>query len=151
MVKKVEHCQGSGCPIACTLDIIGDHWTLLVVREMMFAGNHQYKDMLTMEEGISSNILSDRLKRLEEHGIIASAYKQGNKRDKLYYLTQKGKNLIYVMIEIARWAELNIGEKIHIPEEKRPLLDNPLQEVAEMVHKNLEAWEKKHLSEYMRI
>ncbi len=69
--------------------------------------HHQYKDMLTMPEGISSNILSDRLKKLEESGVIASAYKLDNKRDKLYYLTEKGKGLVYVMLEIVRWADLN--------------------------------------------
>lgn len=146
MVKKVEHCQNSQCPVACTLDIIGDHWTLLVVRELLFMGNHQYKDMLAMPEGISSNILSDRLKRLEERGIIASAFRPDNRRDKLYYLTENGKGLVYVMIEIARWADLNIGEKIHIPDDRRPFLDNPPKQVAQLVFKQLEEWEKKNLS-----
>lgn len=146
MVKKVEHCQNSKCPVACTLDIVGDHWTLLVIRELMFMGHHQYKDMLTMPEAISSNILSDRLKRLEENCIITSAYRPDNKRDKLYYLTEKGKGLVYVMIEIARWADLNIGEKIDIPDERRPFLDNPPKQVAKMVFKQLEEWEKNNLS-----
>jgi DNA-binding HxlR family transcriptional regulator len=146
MVKKLEHSHSSQCPWACTLDIIGDHWTLLVIKELMFMGHHQYKDILTMQEGIASNILSDRLKRLEESGIVASAYRPHNKRDKLYYLTDKGKGLIYVMIEIARWADLNIGEKIHIPDDIRIFLDNPPKEVAKIVFKQLEKWEKENIS-----
>ncbi len=99
-----------------------------------------------MDEGISSNILSDRLKRLEENAIIASAYKHGSKRDKLYYLSKKGKGLIFMMIEIARWADLNIGEKIFIPDQSRPILDNPSHVVAEMVFSQLAKWEKENLA-----
>lgn len=145
MVKKVEHCNSSQCPLACTLDIIGDHWTLLIIKEMMFLGRHQFKDILIMQEGISSNILANRLKHLEESGIVASAYRPDNKRDKLYYLTDKGKGLIYVMIEIARWADLHIGDKVHIPDDRRPFLDNPPKEVAKIVFKQLEEWEKENL------
>jgi DNA-binding HxlR family transcriptional regulator len=63
MVAKIEHKQRSGCPIACALDLIGDHWTLLVIRNLMFLGIHEYKDMLKTEEQISSSILTDRLKK----------------------------------------------------------------------------------------
>lgn len=65
-----EHAARSGCPIACTLDIVGDHWTLLIIRDLMFLGLHEYKDMLMKEEGISSNILTDRLKKLERKDLI---------------------------------------------------------------------------------
>ena len=145
MVKRVEHHHSSQCPLACTLDIIGDHWTLLIIQRMMFMGYHEYKDFLTMKEGISSNILSERLKRLENRGIVASASHPDSKRRKLYYLTRRGKDLIYVIIEIVRWAEKNLSELIHIPDEKRCFLDVPVEEVAKMVFQQLEVWEKEHL------
>jgi len=66
MVAKTEHKSRSGCPIACSLDVLGDHWTLIIVRNLMFHGRHEYKDMLQAEEQISTSILSDRLKKLEQ-------------------------------------------------------------------------------------
>ncbi len=151
MVKKVEHFRNSQCPVACTLDFLGDHWSLLVIRELMMMGNHQYKDMLAMPEGISSNILSDRLKRLEESGIIASAYRPNSKRDKLYYLTEKGKELFFVIVEIVRWADKHLGDKIHIPAERRAFIDNPPEEVAKTVFARLEEWEKQNLPDMSLI
>lgn len=145
MVKRVEHHKHSGCPVACTLDIIGDHWTLLVVRGLMFMDLHEYKDFLAMPERISSSILSDRLKKLEGERIIASIPHPDSKRRKLYYLTKKGKGLIYLMLEIARWADRNIADRVVIPDERRPFLDNPPEQVAQMVFLQLEEWEREHL------
>ena len=59
MPVRKEHSPRTGCPIACALDIIGDHWTLVVVRDLMFANRHEFKEMLSAEEGIASNILVD--------------------------------------------------------------------------------------------
>lgn len=145
MVKRVEHCETSKCPVACSLDIIGDHWTLLIIRSMMLMGCHEYKDLLGMPEGISSNILSDRLKKLEESGIINSAAHLDSKRRKLYYLTQKGRGLLFVILEIAKWADLYIPELIDIPDEKRPFIDLPSEEIGNMVFAQLDKWEAENL------
>ena len=147
MVKKVEHCKSSQCPTACALDIIGDHWTLLVIRELMFKGKHQFKEILTMPEGISSNILSERLKKLEDNCIVRSFYRSDNKRDKIYYLTEKGKGLIYVMIEIARWGAFNLEDRAHVPDDRRAFLDNPPKQVAKTIFKRLDDWVKDNLTE----
>ena len=141
MVAKTEHHLRSGCPVACALDIIGDHWSLLIVRDLLFMGRHEYKDMLASEEGISSNILTDRLKKLEQAQIIASAPHAKSRRRKLYYLTDKGKALLPVMLEIAQWSDAHLQEWVVIPQEKRVLLDTPAQDVAEMVLGQLKEWE----------
>ena len=145
MVKRVEHSNLSRCPLACTLDIFGDHWSLLLIREMMIEGVHEYKDMLNMVEGIASNILSDRLKKLEEETIIAAAPHPESKRRKLYYLTPKGKDLIYVILEFTRWAVKNIPDRIEIPSDKRAILEAPPDQAAKMVFAQLEQWERENL------
>lgn len=145
MVAKIEHKTRTGCPVACTLDILGDHWTLLIIRNLMFLGLNEYKDMLKAEERISSSILSDRLKNLERDDIIDSTPHPKSGRRKLYYLTPKGKGLVRVMIEIARWADQNLGDIVQIPDDKRPFLDDPLEDVAQMVLQQLDKWEKENL------
>lgn len=145
MVKRVEHCSTTQCPLACSLDIIGDHWTLLIIREMLFMGLHEYKDLVTLAEGISSNILSDRLKKLEINQMIKSIPHPESKRRKLYYLTKQGKGLVYVILAIVNWADVNLSEKIHIPDDKRLLLNLPTEEFANLVLEELDKWEKQHL------
>ena len=145
MVTKLEHCTSSCCPMACALDIIGDHWTLLVIRDLMFLGRHEYKDMLAGEEGISSNILSGRLKKLEGAGIITFVQHPESKRRKLYYLTQKGKDLVYIMLDVARWADKHLDDKVVIPEDRRFFLDMPAETVANTVFDKLAAWEKEFI------
>jgi len=109
------------------LDILGDHWTLLIIRNLMFFWLHEYKDMLKTEEKISSNILSNRLKSLEHDGVIASAQQPDSGCRKLYFLTQKGKGLVRVMIEMARSADQNLGNIVDIPDNKRVVVDAPLK------------------------
>ena len=131
--------------MACALDAIGDHWSLLIIRGMMFVETHEYKDFLAMPESISSNILTDRLKKLEKCAMIKSAPHPKSKRRKLYYLTPKGKNLAPVLIEIARWAAENLGDDVFIPEDKRPYFDMPLKDVTAMTLEKLSAWEKENI------
>ncbi len=145
MVSKTEHHLNTGCPIACALDLIGDHWTLLVIRDLMFVGKHEYKEFLASEEGISSNILSDRLKKLEEAEIIASTAHPGSKRRKLYYLTDRGKDLIYILLDISKWSDRHLEARVFIPEEKRPILDLPVEDVVATIMADLEAWESEWL------
>jgi len=144
MVEKNKHAERSGCPVACALDIIGDHWSLVIVRDLMFAGRHEYKDMLAAEEGISSNILVDRLKKLEDRGIIAWAPHPESKRRKLYYLTERGKGLVHVMVEVVRWSARFLPESVRIPEDKAAFVRLGSAEMARHTLAELRAWERAH-------
>lgn len=146
MVAKLEHQLKSNCPVACALDIIGDHWTLLIIRDLMFLNKHEYKEFLANDEGISSNILSDRLRRLEDAETIAVIAHPDSKLRKLYYLTQRGKALIYILLDIAKWSDQFLSDRFLVAPEMRPLLDKPIQDVVMMVHGNLEKWEQQHLN-----
>ena len=145
MVAKIEHRTRTGCPVACALDVIGDHWTLLIIRNLMFLGLHEYKDMLATEEQISSSILSDRLKKLETDGLIASIDHPKSKRRKLYYLTPMGKDLVHVMTELVLWSHRNLSEFLKIPPEKRKGLEGDPAEFKQHVLGQLVNWEKEYL------
>lgn len=147
MVLRSEHHLKSGCPVACALDIIGDHWSLLIVRDLMFLGRHEYKDMLAGEEGISSNILSDRLDKLQKSGLVASAPHPVSRRRKLYFLTERGKDLIFVMLEISKWSDQHLGDRLKIPEDRRALLEMDPEHVARIVRARLAQWEEEFLPE----
>ncbi|MES9971352.1 MAG: helix-turn-helix domain-containing protein [Candidatus Thiodiazotropha sp.] len=147
MVTKIEHKQRSECPIACALDVIGDHWTLLVIRNLMFLGLHEYKDMLNTEEQISSSILSDRLKKLQRDGLVASLPHPRSQRRKLYFLTAQGKELIYMMTELVIWSNNYLGEMVNIPEEKKRLIENDPDRLIRITLKELDAWEQEYLQE----
>ena len=100
----MKRCHQSGCPIAFALDIFGDRWSLLILRDLIFKGKQRYKDFLSSEEAISTNILADRLMRLEEHGLISKQDDETNKKQFLYAPTEKGLELIPVLLEIVRWS-----------------------------------------------
>ncbi len=100
----------SPCVIGNCLDIIGDRWTLLVVRDLMFFGKHEYKEFLASPESIATNILADRLKRLLCAGIINEQLHPENKSRKLYYLTSQGKSLLPMLIEMIKWGEKYLPE-----------------------------------------
>jgi DNA-binding HxlR family transcriptional regulator len=105
--KKTDQAMRSVCPISNTLDILGDKWTLLVVRDM-FVGKKTYGEFLASPEGIPTNILAERLKRLEQHGIIHKApYQQAPVRY-AYQLTPKGEQLSEVIKAIIKWGLENI-------------------------------------------
>ncbi len=110
MTKKkkkldVKDCAGrSTCPLTNTLDIIGDKWTLIIIRDMMFLGMKQYGDFLKSPEGISTNILADRLKRLEEYGVVTKSVYQTNPERYEYFLTDVGRALQPVIMAIAGWG-----------------------------------------------
>jgi DNA-binding HxlR family transcriptional regulator len=93
----------SPCPVACTLDVIGDRWTLLVVRDLMF-GRSRFKDFSASPEGIPTNILSERLDRVVQHGIAERfTVEEGGKRYG-YRLTEKGQALLPVLAAIRDWG-----------------------------------------------
>lgn len=94
----------SGCPISYSLDVFGDRWTLLVLRDALLFGKQRYREFLASDEGIASNILSDRLKRLEAAGIVTRGIDPDDKRQVIYQATPKGRGLLPVLLEIAAWG-----------------------------------------------
>lgn len=95
----------SDCPISNSLDIWGDKWSLLLIRDLVFNKKCTYKDFLNAPEGIATNILSARLATLEENGIIEKVANPGTKTRVYYQLTQKGIELFPILVEIHLWAE----------------------------------------------
>ena len=145
MVAKIEHKTRTGCPIACSLDIVGDHWTLLIIRNLMFLGLHEYKDMLNTEEKISSSILSDRLRKLELEGVIASIPHPDSGRRKLYYLTPMGKDLIHVIVDLVLWANAYLSRWLEIPTDKKALLEQSPDRFKAGVLDQIQKWEEIYL------
>lgn len=101
-MKKNEN--RSNCPISSSLDIFGDKWSLLIVRDLMLFRTCTYGDFTKSEEKIATNILANRLQRLEDNGIIVKLPYPNNKVKKMYQLTPKGIGLIPVLVEIALWG-----------------------------------------------
>ena len=95
----------SGCPLNASVEMLGDRWSLLILRDMMVRGFRSYKEFLEGSyEGIATNILADRLRRLEESGIIVAAPDRSDGRKLIYSLTQKGIDLAPVLTEMVLWA-----------------------------------------------
>ena len=101
-MRKIE--KRSDCPISYSLDILGDKWTLLILRDMIFSGKQYYKDFLGAGEGIATNVLSDRLKMLETYDIITSRKDDELRTRKIYSLTEKGKSLVPLLAELWIWG-----------------------------------------------
>jgi DNA-binding HxlR family transcriptional regulator len=107
----------SGCPINLTLEVVGDKWSLIVVRDMMFANRRHFRELLAKsEEGIASNILADRLKRLTGQGIVSRADDPTHKQKALYSLTEKGIGLLPVLAQMSAWGlkHLPVTEELGI-------------------------------------
>ncbi|HZI24847.1 MAG TPA: helix-turn-helix domain-containing protein [Chryseolinea sp.] len=94
----------SDCPISCSLDVIGDKWSLLIIRDVMLRGKMSYSEFLNSEEGIASNILVNRLTILEEEEILVREVAPANKSKYIYSLTQKGADLMPIIIELMDWG-----------------------------------------------
>ncbi|MBU2970833.1 helix-turn-helix transcriptional regulator [Pseudoalteromonas sp. C2R02] len=94
----------SNCPINFVLEIFGDKWTLLIVRDLMFKSKRSYGEFLQSNEKISTNILADRLQKLEAAGIAIKEIDKQNKSKFIYALTDKGKDFLPIMLEITAWS-----------------------------------------------
>jgi len=97
----------SPCPVACTLDLLGDKWTLLLIRDL-FAGKSRFNDFAQSPERIATNILTDRLARLEAHGLVSSTPSPSHAGRPTYSLTPKGQSLLPVLKAVADWGLQNI-------------------------------------------
>jgi DNA-binding HxlR family transcriptional regulator len=94
----------SGCPLNASVEMLGDRWSLLIIRDMMLRGARSYKEFLECAEGIATNILADRLRRLVTHGIIRIESDRADGRKRIYRLTPKGIDLAPVLTEMVLWA-----------------------------------------------
>lgn len=101
--------QRSGCPINLAVEVFGDRWTLLVLRDMMFGNRRHFRELLSRsEEKIASNILADRLKRLVEQGMITRADDPSHKQKGVYSLTEKAIQLVPVFAQIGGWGRRHL-------------------------------------------
>lgn len=98
------------CPITSALDIVGDKWTLVIIKQMLFEEKSTFKDFTESEESIATNILSSRLKLLEKFRIIRKDKHPENKKTNIYTLTKKGLSFAPILIELMFWSKENIQE-----------------------------------------
>ena len=108
----------SSCPAACALDVAGDRWTLLIVRDLL-RGRDTYGRLAASDEGIPTNILADRLRRMEEGGLIAAEPYQDNPVRYRYTLTGKGRDLGTVLAALARWGRKHVKGTVVAPAFRR--------------------------------
>jgi DNA-binding HxlR family transcriptional regulator len=129
----------SGCPINLTLEVVGDAWSLLVLRDMMFGGRRHFRELLLKsQEGISSNILADRLKTLLAAGVLTKADDPTHKQKAIYSLTEKGIQLLPVLAQLSSWGlrfepvtpDMAVRAQI-LQDGGQPLLDDFMDELRE--------------------
>lgn len=122
-MSQPAHEFRSRCSIARSLEILGDKWTLLVIRDLMWHGKHTFQDLQGSEEKIPTNLLSQRLKRLMEWGLVErEAYQERPVRYR-YYLTDQAKELEKAMLQIMGWGHKNLGGGLFDPEKGRTISD----------------------------
>jgi DNA-binding HxlR family transcriptional regulator len=102
-MKHKQH-RRSDCPINFALEVFGDPWSLLVIRDIVYFGKKTYGEFLASEEGMATNILAGRLAQLERQGILAKRPSETDKRKEDYFLTEKGLDLIPILVEMANWS-----------------------------------------------
>ena len=100
----------SGCPISSTLDVIGDKWSLLIIRDMLVKHKKTFKEISDSDEKIAPSILSARLKLLESYKLIFKTKVPDNKKENIYLLTEKGIRLTPIIIEFSLWGNSNMRE-----------------------------------------
>jgi len=114
---KEKKLQGwNGCPIRYGMGIFGDKWSLLIIRDLMFKGKRYYSEFYDSEEEISTNILADRLAKLEANGVISKSKDPENRSKYIYRLTEKGLDLMPMMLEMVDWAA-KYDKKTEAPKE----------------------------------
>lgn len=97
--------QRSGCPINLTVELIGDRWSLVILRDIMFGGRRHYRELLELsDEGISTNILADRLKKLSAAGLLTRSDDPTHKQRSIYSLTEMAISLVPLFVELGAWG-----------------------------------------------
>ena len=133
----MEDVHRSGCPINLTLEVLGDRWSLIVIRDIMFGNRRHFRELLqNSEERIASNILADRLKRLVERGLLTREGDPSHKQKAIYSLTEMSIRLVPIFAEMGAWGRhfLPVSEELSIRAELleeggRPLWEDFMQEL----------------------
>jgi len=107
VARKAGLKHRSGCPVNISLEVFGDRWSLLIVRDLMVRGFTTFQDFLESGEGIATNILADRLRQLKRSGIVTGEKDENDARRVIYRLTEKGIDLAPVMLELLIWGALH--------------------------------------------
>ena len=94
----------SDCPISFALETFGDRWSLLIIRDMVYFGKKSYSEFLASDERMATNILASRLVQLEQQGLVVKKPDETDKRKEVYFLTEKGLDLIPILLELASWG-----------------------------------------------
>lgn len=95
----------SGCPINLTLEVLGDRWSLIVIRDIMFGNRRHFRELMTLsDEGIASNVLADRLKRLLEAGLLSKSDNPAHKQKAVYSLTDAAIELVPLLVQMGAWG-----------------------------------------------
>ncbi len=133
-MKKAVIKRRSGCPLNASVEMLGDRWSLLIIRDMMLRGFCTYKEFMECYEGIASNILADRLKKLVRNGIISARPDRSDQRKTTYLLTKKGIDLAPVLTEMVLWAAA------HEDTGNRPLVRQMLQDKDKFLEQIRQKW-----------
>lgn len=131
----------SHCPINFTIEHFGDKWSLLIIRDLMFKGKRHYNEFLEAGEKVSTSVLGDRLKMLEEMGIISKGKDTVKKSRIRYSLTQKGIDLLPIMIEMIIWG----GEKDPFTESPKEFMEQAINHREDLIKGIREQLIKDHL------
>lgn len=136
----MKHRFRCNCPFTSAIDILGDKWMLVIVKQMLIEDKETFKDFTESEEAIATNILSTKLKLLEEWGIIMKTKRPNNKKTNLYLLTDKGLALTPILLELATWSDSYLRD-VH------PTIVNG--EAIELLRKDKAAFAKELEKKYM--
>jgi DNA-binding HxlR family transcriptional regulator len=104
----MDHKFRCNCPITSAIDVLGDKWMLVIIKQMLIEDKKTFKDFIESDEAIATNILSTKLKYLEELGIITKTQLPDNKKNNLYLLTEKGLALTPIIVELSIWSDENV-------------------------------------------
>lgn len=104
LCRMAKQSRKSDCPINFVLEGFGDKWSFLIVRDLMFKGKHYYSEFMKMEERIATNVLADRLARLQEAGVVSKTVDGRHRSKQIYSLTQKGIDLLPVLTQFILWS-----------------------------------------------
>lgn len=133
----------SHCPINFTLEHFGDKWSFLIIRDLMFKGKRHYNEFLEAGEKVSTSVLGDRLKKLEENGIISKSEDTVKKSRIRYSLTQKGIDLLPILLEMIIWG----GEKDSLTESPKEFMEQATQNKQALIDQIRENLIKDHLAD----
>src|SRR6056297_287266 len=147
MISQDFRCN---CPFTSALDVLGDKWMLVIVKQMLVEGKDTFKDFTESDEAIATNVLATKLKLLEEMGIIMKTKRPDNKKVNLYLLTEKGLSLTPLLVELASWSDRHLRD-IHpdiVNGTKMELLRDDKTAFADMLEKKYR--EKLASTEYLQ-